>query len=159
MSWSGMTFDANIRYAHLAAKLKIDVLEAGFPSASKTDFSIVEEIARQVGSLDSGPEIAGLCQLREAQVESTIRALEPAITYKKAKMHTYVPVDPQLMVASLGKRSKQKKEIVEDVFSFVEKAIKAGLTVEFSPEGYSRMGDNFEFVSDLIRAAVSAGQV
>ena len=40
---------------------------------------------------------------------------------------------------------------------FVKKAVDAGLEVEFSPEGYSRMGENFDFVTDLIRAAVEGG--
>jgi 2-isopropylmalate synthase len=31
------------------------------------------------------------------------------------------------------------------------------MQVQFSPEGYSRMGDNFDFVTDVIRAAISAG--
>ena len=30
-------------------------------------------------------------------------------------------------------------------------------SVEFSPEGYSRMRENFDFVTDLIRAAVRGG--
>ena len=32
-----------------------------------------------------------------------------------------------------------------------------GIEIEFSPEGYSRMGENFDFVTDVIRAAVEAG--
>ncbi|NMC63920.1 MAG: 2-isopropylmalate synthase, partial [SAR324 cluster bacterium] len=35
--------------------------------------------------------------------------------------------------------------------------VKAGLEVEYSPEGYSRMADNFDFVTDVIRAAVEGG--
>ena len=38
---AGMSFEQNIEYAHLASKLKVDVLEAGFPSASNMDFAIV----------------------------------------------------------------------------------------------------------------------
>jgi 2-isopropylmalate synthase len=36
-------------------------------------------------------------------------------------------------------------------------AVDAGLEVQFSPEGYSRMRENFQFTTDLIRAAVDAG--
>lgn len=35
-----MSFEDNIAYADLADKLNIDVLEAGFSSASNTDFEI-----------------------------------------------------------------------------------------------------------------------
>src|SRR5580698_5331636 len=37
---AGMAFEKNIEYARLACELKIDVLEAGFPSASSLDFEI-----------------------------------------------------------------------------------------------------------------------
>jgi len=47
---AGMSKSANVRYAELAAELGVDVLEAGFPSASKLDFDIVKEIASSVGS-------------------------------------------------------------------------------------------------------------
>ena len=39
----------------------------------------------------------------------------------------------------------------------VKLAADVGLTVEFSPEGYSNMGDTFDFVSDVIRAALTNG--
>ena len=36
-------------------------------------------------------------------------------------------------------------------------AKEAGLEVQFSPEGYSRMGENFQFTFELIKAAVEGG--
>lgn len=154
---AGMSFENNIEYARLACDLGIDVLEAGFPSASALDFEIVNTIAKEYGSRPDAPIIAGLCQLREEQVIKTIDALSPAIAAKKARLHTYVPVDPGLMPASLGKRSEDKEQIIRDVFRFIKMASDAGMEVQFSPEGYSRMGENFDFVTDVIRAAIDAG--
>ena len=154
---AGMSFAQNLEYARLAAELRFDVIEAGFPSASQVDFEIVHEIAKLYGDADDdAPTVAGLCQLRSEQVDSTIKALEPAIAKKRARLHTYVPVDPELMRASLGAKA-DKAQIAKDVFEFVKRAVDAGLEVEFSPEGYSRMGTNFDFTTDLIRAAVDAG--
>ena len=45
---AGMSFEDNITYADLADKLNIDVIEAGFPSASKTDFEIVNTISKRM---------------------------------------------------------------------------------------------------------------
>ncbi|MBC7999397.1 MAG: 2-isopropylmalate synthase [Leptolyngbya sp.] len=154
---AGMTFEQNIEYAHLAASLRVDVLEAGFPSASATDFKIVYTIAEELAKLDHMPIIAALCQLREEQVIKTIESLAPAIPRGKARLHTYVPVDPELMPASLGKNSEDKAKIVSDLYKCVAMAVDAGLEVQFSPEGYSRMRENFDFTTDLIRAAVAAG--
>ncbi len=154
---AGMSFEKNLEYAHLAADVGVDILEAGFPSASKVDFDIVHTIATELPAREHSPVIAGLCQLRRAQVEKTIEALAPAVARRKAKLHVYLPVDPGLMSASLGDEAEDKSGFVKKVFEYCKLAVDAGLAVEFSPEGYSRQGENFDFVTDLIRAAVEAG--
>lgn len=154
---AGMSFEENIDYALLAHSLGVDILEAGFPSASSTDFEIVRAIAAELSPQDGAPLVTGLCQLREEQVDRTIESLEPAIPHRKARLHSYVPVDPRLMPASLGELAEKKSEIVQMVHDYCRKAVEAGLDVQFSPEGYSRQGENFDFVSDCIRAAVQAG--
>jgi 2-isopropylmalate synthase len=154
---AGMTFEQNLEYFRLASLLRVDVLEAGFPSASALDFEIVQAICEEAKSAPYTPVVAALCQLREEQIEKTIESLRPLIPIKKALLHTYVPVDPQLMPASLGRKASDHQQIITDVSKFVGMAFKAGLAVEFSPEGYSRMYEHFDFVTELIRAAVEAG--
>ena len=39
---AGLTFEDNIIYADYADKINIDILEAGFPAASQTDYNIVK---------------------------------------------------------------------------------------------------------------------
>ena len=151
----GMSFEANIEYAHLAHRLGIDVLEAGFPAASALDFEIVKTIATEMKGVASSMRVAGLCQLREAQVVTTIEALQPY--QENATLHFYLPVDPNLMQASLGKRADDHAGLIADVAAMAKLATDAGLKVEFSPEGYSNMGDTFDFVTDVIRAALDNG--
>jgi len=153
---AGMSFENNLKYAELVADLKVDIVEAGFPSASKVDFEIVQSIAQMYSERKESPTIAGLCQLRDEQIDITIDALAAATKKQRARLHTYVPVDPGLMKASLGDKA-DKKAIQEKVYAFVKRAFDAGLEVEFSPEGYSRCAENFDFVTDLIRAAVEGG--
>jgi 2-isopropylmalate synthase len=154
---AGMSFEQNIAYAQLAAKLKVDVLEAGFPSASNVDFAIVQTIAQDLGRQKNAPVIAGLCQLREEQVIKTMEALHPAVACQKARVHVYLPVDPALMPISLGERADDHKGIIADLHRLIKMAVDDGFEVEFSPEGYSRMAHHFDFVSELFRAAVEAG--
>jgi 2-isopropylmalate synthase len=154
---AGMSFEKNIEYARLACQLRIDVLEAGFPSASALDFKIVNTIAKEFAAREDSPIVAALCQLREEQVIKTIEALAPAIPSKKARLHVYLPVDPELMPASLGEKANDKEGLTKDVYRMIKMAIDAGCEVEFSPEGYSKLAHNFDFVTDVIRAAVSAG--
>lgn len=154
---AGMSFNDNLQYAELADLLHIDVLEAGFPSASDTDYRIVNAIAHTLAEKNSPMMIAALCQLREEQVSKTMEALAPSNKIHRARVHIYVPVDPVLMKASLGNLADNKNQIVEDVYRLIKLAALSGFDIEFSPEGYSRMQENFSFTTDLICAAVSAG--
>lgn len=152
--WAWMSFENNIEFAKLASLLWVDVLEAWFPSASKLDFEIVSEISKQFWGQNSKMKICWLCQLREEQIDITIRALTPAIKYNNARLHVYLPVDPILLEASLWAKSKDKSKLVQNVHDLVSKAVKAWLEVEFSPEGYSRLWDNFDFTTKVIEAAI-----
>ncbi|MCI5066203.1 2-isopropylmalate synthase [bacterium] len=155
---AGMSFERNLEYARLAAQLGIDILEAGFPSASSTDFEIVHTITEELATDENHhTTIAGLCQLRSEQIDTTIAALEPAISRGRARLHTYVPVDPLLMQASLGSLAEDHSTLLKRTSDYISRAAEAGLEVQFSPEGYSRQGENFDFVTDLLRAAVEAG--
>lgn len=154
---AGMSFEDNLQYADLAHKLRIDILEAGFPSASNTDFAIVNQISQKMASINSPMIISSLCQLREDQVIKTMEALQPSLAIGKARIHIYVPVDPELMTASLGKFAEDKPAIIATVYRLIKIMTDKGFQVEFSPEGYSRQQDNFDFTTDLIRNAIAAG--
>jgi len=154
---AGMSFEDNLHYARYADLLGIDILEAGFPAASETDFQIVHAIANEMTERNSKMTIAGLCQLREEQLIKTMEALKPALANNRARVHTYVPVDPHLMEASLGALAHDKPRIIAELHRLISLATQEGFEVEFSPEGYSRMANHFDFTSDLIRSAVAAG--
>jgi len=154
---AGMNFAENLEYARLAAKVNIDILEAGFPAASQEDYTIVESIAQMYAQMSSSPKVAALCQMREEQVITTIQSLQSLIPTGRARMHVYLPVDPELMQASLGSYAEDHQQIKADLYRYIRLAIDAGCEVEFSPEGYSRMGDSFDFVTEVIDTAIKAG--
>ena len=154
---AGLSFEDNILYADYANQLNIDILEAGFPAASQTDFKIVKYISERMTQKKSNMTISGLCQLRQEQAEKTMQALGPSNKIKKARIHTYFPVDPNLLKASLAGKKLNPQETINNLYKIIEMATKEGFEVEFSPEGYSRVGDNFNFTTDLIRTAISAG--
>lgn len=154
---AGMSFEDNLHYAEIAHKLKIDILEAGFPSASNADFQIVNQISKNMAAINSPMIIAALCQLREEQVYKTMESLAPSLAVNRARIHIYLPVDPQLMPASLGSFANDKPGIIATAHRLVKIAKDAGFEVEFSPEGYSRQAENFDFVTDLIRGVVAGG--
>ena len=154
---AGMSYSKNMEYAQLASQINVDVLEAGFPSASREDFKIVNQIAHMYAQQSSSPKVAALSQLREDQVTQTIEALQPLVATERALLHVYLPVAPELMQASLGAYAHDKQQILKDVQAMIQLAVRAGMEVEFSPEAYSQMGSNFDFTTDLISAAIAAG--
>jgi len=154
---AGMNFEQNLEYARLAANVKIDILEAGFPAASSEDYKIVESIAQMYATMPTSPKVAALCQMREEQVVTTIESIKSLIPSNRARLHVYLPVDPELMQASLGSYANDIDQIHKDLDKYIRMAIDAGCEVEFSPEGYSRMGDTFDFVTDVIDTAIQAG--
>ena len=157
---AGMSIEDNITYANMAADLGIDVLEAWFPAASEDEFTRVKKIAESYAKREESPMVTGLCQLREAQIDATIQALEPAINVKKWRVHTYFPVDPELMEASMPADLRNEegmpdyKKIEEEVYRLCKKASDAWADVEFSLEWYSKIWENFDFGTALIDAAI-----
>ncbi len=154
---AAISFEKNLEYARLARSARVDVLEAGFPAASKLDFAIVREIASEGAGATDAPILAGLCQQRREQVEKTMEALLPTLRTGRGRVHMYLPVAPGLMEASLGARAERKDDLVREAYELCMVASAAGYEVEFSPEGYSRVGENFDFCTDVIRAAIQGG--
>src|SRR5437868_4045707 len=69
-----MTQPEKLRVARALADLGVDVIEAGFPAASRGDFEAVSAVAREV----QGPIIAGLARCAREDIEIAAKALAPA---------------------------------------------------------------------------------
>ena len=63
-----------MQIARQLARLRVDVIEAGFPAASPGDFQSVQAIAREI----KGVTIAGLARTREADIRAAGDAVAPA---------------------------------------------------------------------------------
>src|SRR5512135_2441233 len=74
-----------ITLARQLARLKVDIIEAGFPASSPEDFDAVKQIAREI----EGPTIAGLSRAVPADIEACGKALAKA---KKPRIHTGIGV-------------------------------------------------------------------
>ena len=65
-----MTQPEKLRVAKALAELGVDVIEAGFPAASKGDFEAVNAVAREV----QGPIIAALARCAREDIETAAKA-------------------------------------------------------------------------------------
>src|SRR5882757_9277461 len=69
-----MTQAEKVRVALALAELGVDVIEAGFPAASRGDWNSVQAVARVV----QGPAICGLARCSREDIELASRALRDA---------------------------------------------------------------------------------
>ena len=69
-----LTPDEKVTIAHQLAKLRVDVLEAGFAASSPGDFEAVSRIANEV----KGPVIASLARAHPDDIDARLRRPESA---------------------------------------------------------------------------------
>jgi len=78
-----LSVEEKVEIALQLARLKVDVIEAGFPITSEGDFESVSRIASEV----KGPTIAGLSRIHQMDIE---RAWEAVKWSSKPRIHTFV---------------------------------------------------------------------
>ena len=90
-----LSADDKLAIARQLARLRVDVIEAGFPFSSPGDYAAVRAIAEQV----EGPVIAGLSRCFEADVRQCAKALEPAAAGAHPRVHRHLADPPRLAAA------------------------------------------------------------
>ena len=139
-----------LELAQQLARLRVDILEAGFPIASPDDFAAVQDIATAV----KGPRIAGLARAREEDIRVCWDAVKAA---EAPRIHTFISTSPVHMKYQIR---KTPDEVMADTRSMVTLA--AGLAaqhaeadVEFSAMDASRSDP--AFLAEVLGIAVEAG--
>src|ERR1700678_3508720 len=89
-----MTAGEKLTVARGLSRLGVDVIEAGFPAASRDDFAAVQRIAETVvteavpGRLSPEPPvICGLARATETDLTRAFEAVRPAA---KSRIHTFL---------------------------------------------------------------------
>ena len=81
---AAMTKPQKLAVARQLARLGVDIIEAGFPIASRGDFDSVRQIAQTV----RGPVICGLASCVHADIDAAGAAVKPA--GKKGRIHVFL---------------------------------------------------------------------
>ena len=143
---ASMTLREKLEIARQLARLKVDVIEGGFPVISEGDFMAVNTIAKEI----KGPTVAGLARCVPRDIEAAGKAVAPA--GKKARIHVFLATSKLHREFKLGKAQSQ---IVKLAVDGVKRARKLVADVEFSPEDASRTEP--DFLVEVCQAAVDAG--
>jgi len=141
-----MDVPSKILVAEQLERLKVDVIEAGFPIASEQDFQAVSQIAQII----SGSVVCALSRTKREDIEKAAKALEKA--KMPPRIHTFVATSEIHMREKLR---KEPQEILDMVGEFVSLARQYIEDVEFSPEDAARSGK--EFLAKVVRVAIEAG--
>ena len=140
-----MTQPEKLRVARALAELGVDVIEAGFPAASRGDFDSVSAVAREV----EGPVVCALARCHDEDIELAARALAAA---ERRRLHVF------LATSSIHRQYKlnmAQEEILRLAAAGVGRARELCEDVEFSPEDASRT--ELEFLAQVVEVAIAAG--
>lgn len=142
---AAMTKAEKIRIAKALERLKVDVMEAGFPIASPGDFEAVQAVARTV----KDSTVCGLARTGFADIDRAYEALKGAPSYR---IHTFIATSPIHMKAKL---KMAPEEVLAAAIAAVKRARNYTDNVEFSAEDSSR--SEFEFLCRVVEAVIAAG--
>jgi len=142
---ASMTRDEKLRIARALERMRVDVIEAGFPASSNGDFEAVQAIAGVV----KDSTVAGLCRANDRDIQRGIDALKGA---KSWRVHTFIATSALHMQKKLRMTPEQ---VLEQAKLSVRYARNACPDVEFSPEDGSRSDP--DFLCRVLEAAIKEG--
>ena len=142
---ASLTINEKLEIAHQLVKLGVDVIEAGFPVSSPTQFEATRLCAEQV----SGAVICGLARANANDIEAAGEALKAA---PKRRIHTFIATSPIHMEHKLRKKPD---EVLKMAVAAVQCARQFTDDVEFSPEDACR--SEMTFLYEILAAVIEAG--
>ena len=146
---ASLTAAEKLEVARQLARLKIDVIEAGFPAASDGDFEAVRRIAQDT---KGGIAVAALARCREGDPQRAIEAIKVA---ERPHLHVFIATSDIHLKHKL--RMDREQALAEAVkwVAYGRKALGRDVEIEFSAEDASRTDP--DFLLKVYEAVVEAG--
>jgi 2-isopropylmalate synthase len=146
---AGLTAAEKLEVARQLARLRVDVIEAGFPAASPGDFEAVRRIAQET---KGGIAVAALARCRDGDPQRAVEAIEVA---ERPHLHVFIATsDIHLKHKLRLSRDEALAEAVRWV-RYGREALGPDAEVEFSAEDASRT--DLEYLLKVYEAVVDAG--
>ena len=142
---ASMTREEKVRIARHLERMRVDVIEAGFPAASPGDFESVRAVAQAI----KDSTVCGLARALERDIDRAGEALRGAAS---ARIHTFIATSPIHMQNKLRMAPEQ---VLEQAVKAVQWARRHTDNVEFSPEDAGR--SEFDFLCRVLEAVIDAG--
>src|SRR5246127_126449 len=140
-----MNTEEKIRMARQLAALGVDIIEAGFPIASRGDLEAVQAVANEVRDVP----IAALARARRDDILAAAEALKPA---KSPRMHVFLATSDLHLQAKLHLTREQALEAIGSMIKLARNYVEE---IEFSAEDAGRT--DIEFLCKACQVAVESG--
>ncbi|MDA8362438.1 MAG: 2-isopropylmalate synthase [Gammaproteobacteria bacterium] len=142
---ASMTRDEKVRIARNLERLRVDVIEAGFPVASPGDFEAVRAVAQEI----KDSTVCALARAIGRDIDRAAEAIKPA---RSGRIHTFIATSPIHMQEKLRMEPAQ---VLESAVKAVKYARQFTDDVEFSPEDAGR--SEIDFLCRVLEAVIAAG--
>ncbi|HSO30385.1 MAG TPA: hypothetical protein VLS28_10810, partial [Candidatus Sulfomarinibacteraceae bacterium] len=146
---AGLTAAEKLEVARQLARLRVDVIEAGFPAASPGDFEAVRRIAQET---KGGIAVAALARCRDGDPQRAIEAIGVA---ERPHLHVFIATSDIHLKHKL--RMDREQALAEAVrwVRHGRQALGRDAEIEFSAEDASRT--DVDFLMRVYEAVVEAG--
>jgi 2-isopropylmalate synthase len=142
---ASMTREEKLRIGRQLERMRIDVIEAGFPAASNGDFESVRAVAQVV----KDSRVCALARATDSDIRRAGEAVNPA---NAGRIHTFIATSPIHMERKLRMKPGQ---VIEQAVKSVTLARSLCEDVEFSPEDAGR--SEIDFLCRILEAVIKAG--
>ena len=139
---ASMNIEEKIRISQALESLGVDIIEAGFPAASKGDFNAVKEIS----SIIKNSQVCALSRASKSDIQAAADALKEAV---HPRIHTFISTSELHMEHKLRLNSDQVYQKVIDSVTFARNLCD---DVEWSCEDGTRT--NLDFMCKTVEAVM-----
>jgi 2-isopropylmalate synthase len=142
---ASMNIEEKLLLARQLERLRVDVIEAGFPISSDGDFESVKRIAEEVRTVT----IAGLARAGKLDIDRCWEAVQYAA---KPRIHTFIATSD---IHLKYKLKRTREQVLQDAREAVRYARTLCQDVEFSAEDASRT--DLDYLCSVLEAVIDAG--
>ena len=142
---ASMNIEEKLKIATALEDLGVDIIEAGFPAASKGDFAAVSEISKKI----KNTSICALSRASKTDIQAAADALKGAVA---PRIHTFISTSELHMKHKLQLDSEKVYQKVIDSVSFARNLCD---DVEWSCEDGTRT--TMDFMCRTVEAAIKHG--
>jgi 2-isopropylmalate synthase len=118
-----LTVEKKVEIAHALSELGVDIIEAGFPINSESEFQAVKQVSKEIDTT-----VCGLARALEGDIDACIKADVDLV-------HTFISTSPQHLKYQIG---KNEDEVYEMAVKAVEYVVDHGIPCLFSPMDATR---------------------